>query len=143
MLSFGSRSDDDLDPDYELALRIALERSKVETRDSGPSRSARSSGTWPAQSAPPLRRLLAPSVVAPPRGQRWVLVPVTPARTRTPESEACAARRERQRQRERSEMEQSVRRSRGIDVEPDDNARLLEWVYRRSLTTAVTVVRQF
>ncbi|KAE8769190.1 hypothetical protein D1007_59217 [Hordeum vulgare] len=31
MPSFGSRSNDDLDPEYKLALRIALEQSKVET----------------------------------------------------------------------------------------------------------------
>ena len=31
MSSSGSRSDDKVDPEYELALRIALERSKVET----------------------------------------------------------------------------------------------------------------
>ncbi|KAE8774599.1 Phosphorylated carbohydrates phosphatase [Hordeum vulgare] len=118
MSSIGSRSDDDLDPEYELSLRIAMERSKVETRGSSES----------ATSLLPLSRL--------------VLVPAAPARTHTPKSEARAARRERQRQRKRSEAEQSVHRLRGIAAELDEDARLLEWVYRRSLTTAETDARR-
>ncbi|KAE8770813.1 hypothetical protein D1007_57374 [Hordeum vulgare] len=115
MSSSVSRSDDDLDPIYELALRIALERSKVETQGSsgsaawplprrrsldtgtGPSRSVRNSDRRPTQSAPS-RRPLPPPAAAPPCGERWVLVPAPSARTRTPEIEARAAHRELQRQ---------------------------------------------
>ncbi|EMS54713.1 Cation/H(+) antiporter 19 [Triticum urartu] len=66
------RSDSELDPDFELALRVAFKRSKMETGSS--------SGLQPT---------------APSRGQRWVLVPAPPALARTPESEVRAARRER------------------------------------------------
>ncbi|KAE8780449.1 hypothetical protein D1007_46415 [Hordeum vulgare] len=150
MSSSGSHSGEELDPDFQLALYIVLERSKVETMGSsgsassplprmrssnanaGSSRPVRSSDRRPAQSTPPLCRPLPPSAACPPpRGQRWVLVPAPPARgrTRTPESEARAARRERQQQRDRWE------------AELDEDVWLLEWVYRWSLTTAETDVR--
>ncbi|KAE8787776.1 Phosphorylated carbohydrates phosphatase [Hordeum vulgare] len=59
-----------------------------------------------------------------------------------PKSEAGNARwHERQRQRERSKAEQSVCRRRGMEAEPDEAARFLEWVYRRSLTAAETGAR--
>nr|XP_020155305.1 transcription factor bHLH127-like [Aegilops tauschii subsp. strangulata] len=89
MSSSGSRSVDEVDPDYELALRIVLERSKVDTggssrsaaspqppplphrrisdADAGPSRPMGSSDRWPVQSAPPARRPIAPSTAASPR----------------------------------------------------------------------------
>ncbi|KAE8782064.1 Phosphorylated carbohydrates phosphatase [Hordeum vulgare] len=64
-----------------------------------------------------------------------MLVPTALSRTRTSESEARVARRERQRQRERLEAEQSVRPRHGMEAEPDEDVRLVKWVYRRSLTT--------
>ncbi|KAE8782787.1 hypothetical protein D1007_43837 [Hordeum vulgare] len=121
MSSSDSRFNDDLDQYYELALRIACERSKVETAvnsgsaasllpsrrssdtDVGPSRPVRSSDARLAQPVPSYvipcpRGLLLPHV-----GSGGVLVPAQPDRTRMPESEARAARHERQRQRERRE----------------------------------------
>ena len=108
MSSFGSDSSSELDYKEEMALRIALERSKVETAGSsgsgasphfpgrrsadigaGPSRLARNDART-AQSAPVLCRLL-PLPAAPPRGRRWVLVPAPSARMSTPESEAHVA----------------------------------------------------
>jgi hypothetical protein len=91
---------------------------------------------------PPGPRHLLPPLAAPLRGQQWVLVPAPPARTRTPESEARAAHRERQRARERDVAEQSTRRRRGMEADPDEDARLLAWVYCRSLTTAETDARR-
>ncbi|KAE8800598.1 Phosphorylated carbohydrates phosphatase [Hordeum vulgare] len=66
------------------------------------------------------------------------------ARRAVPDTHAGirAARRERQRQRERSEAEQSLHRHRGTEAEPDEDVRLLEWVYRRSLTTIETNARR-
>ena len=72
-----------------------------------------------------------------------MLVPAPPARTRTTKSKAHAARRERQRAREGDARESSVRRCRGLPAEPDEDERLLAWVYRRSLTTAKTDARRF
>lgn len=69
-------------------------------------------------------------------------MPAQLAWTRTLESEARAARRERQRARERDAAEKSVRRRRGLPAEPDEDERLLAWVYRRSLTTAETDARR-
>jgi hypothetical protein len=115
MSSTGSHSNGCSGEEEELALRIALERSRVNTGGSsgsaptppvtrhasadagaGPSRPARGSAR-PARSAPPARRPPPPSAAAP-HGQRWVLVPAQPTpRMQTPESEARVARRERQR----------------------------------------------
>ena len=109
MSSSGSVSGSNLDYLEKMALRIALERFKVGTGGSsgsrasphlqrwrsadagaGPSRPARSDART-TQSAPPPRRLHSPSAT-PSRGQRWMLVPTSPTRTRTPELEALAAR---------------------------------------------------
>ncbi|KAE8813853.1 Phosphorylated carbohydrates phosphatase [Hordeum vulgare] len=83
---------------------------------------------------PSLRR----PMPAPPYGQRWVLVPGPPVRTRRPKSKACVAHHEQHRQGERREAEQSVRHRCRMKREPDEDTHLLEWVYRQSLTTART-----
>ena len=110
MSSSGSDSGSELDYEEEMALRIALERSKVETGGSSGSRASPQLPRWrssdagagpsrpmlrdarTAKSAPAAPHRLLPPPAAPPRGQRWVLVPAPPARTRTPELEARAAR---------------------------------------------------
>ncbi|KAE8797459.1 Phosphorylated carbohydrates phosphatase [Hordeum vulgare] len=155
MSSVGSRSDDsDVDSD-ELALHIALERSKMEScgnsgfgatpplprwrradAAAGPAQPTRSSCR--AAQTPLAPRRVLPPPTASPCTQRYVLVPAPPtsASTRTPESKAHVARRERQRSLGRGEAGQSVRCHRGMPTERDEDERLLAWVYRRSLTTA-------
>ncbi|KAE8818345.1 Phosphorylated carbohydrates phosphatase [Hordeum vulgare] len=107
----------------------------------GPSHPARSSART-AQSASASGRLLPPPV-APPHGQGWVLVPVSPARTRNPKSEARVARLERQQTREREAAEQSMHHPRVMSAKPDEDVRLLAWVYRRSLMMADTDAQRF
>lgn len=65
-------------------------------------------------------------------------MPAPPAlRTCTLDLEARATRHERQ------WVEQSFRRHRGFPEVPDEEERLLAWVYRRSLTMAKTDARWF
>ncbi|KAE8771148.1 Phosphorylated carbohydrates phosphatase [Hordeum vulgare] len=143
--------------DEDVAIHIALERSKVETDGSSesgaqpqlPRRWNYDSGARPSlparsfartlQSAPTPCDVLPPPT-APPCRQCWVLVPASLARTRTTGSKACVARRERQWARER-EAEQSSCRRRGMLTEPNEDEHLLAWVYRWSLTTAETDAR--
>ncbi|KAE8797919.1 Phosphorylated carbohydrates phosphatase [Hordeum vulgare] len=153
MSSSNNRSDEELDPDFQLVLRVALERSRWRpeaTLDLQPRR-------FLAGAAPDLEphRFLvgaAPtSALAPPgpcaastgglRNTRHpYVIPYPPVGCCS--SKVRASRREWQRQRERWEAEQCVRRRHAIEAEPDKDAQLLEWVYRRSLTTAETDARR-
>ena len=149
MSSSGSDSGSELDYEEEMALRIALERSKVETCGSsgsgaspqlplwrsadagaGPSRPARSSART-AQSAPS----------SSPDGRSSTRAAVgASARIAGPHahSKIGGVCHERQRARERDTVEQSTHRCRGMEADPDDDARVLTWVYHLSLTTVQT-----
>ncbi|KAE8773097.1 Phosphorylated carbohydrates phosphatase [Hordeum vulgare] len=148
MLSFGIRSGSDVDYDEELTLHIDLERSKVNTR-------SRSFRAGPKLDPPDTRVALAgqrsryqPHIVSFPcrpllhAGQQLVLVPASSVRTCTSDLEARAVCRERQRTKERETIEQFTRHRRGMPTEPDEDERLLTWVYHRSLVMAETNARR-
>lgn len=164
MSSTGSHSDGPDDGDWdaflcdgagdedELALRIALEPSQVDTSDnsgSGATRPVARSHNANADADPsrPTRgstrqlnqrrpfRLPPPPLAAAPRGQRWVLVlALLSSRMRTVEREARAARRERQRARKMGGTSYTAARTSGrqrvMPAVPGEDERLLQWVYR-------------
>jgi hypothetical protein len=153
MSSAGSRSDSDHDVDEELALRIALERSKVDTRGSSvyapsplPRRCRFDAGAGPSVPAQ-VRKDGAVRVTptsSPALAGRCSLRATVGASARPACSDAHVGiggahrPRERWQARERDAAEQSVCRRRGLSDEPNEDERLLAWVYSRSLTTAET-----